>query len=135
MQLFLYLFFPGSPWELANLVVSFLEKNNIMREEVEQDEKLITVCSQWFVAWISLKDNKGKFLEWLREDYQVVVNNHIYIQLYPGCDERMFSKFVAYLLANVEGDFYLYSEWDELILLRNHELRVEKERWKGYLGI
>ena len=135
MQLYLYLFFNGSPWKLAELVISFYRNHNIKHEEAHQERELITAVSEWFVAWVDLEMELSGFREYLQEEYQMVLNRKIIIQLYPGCDEEMFSQFMAYLLTELEGDLYLWSEWDDDILWRRqHQLFIEKEIWKKYLG-
>lgn len=133
MQLSLYLFFTGSPWDLADLIISFYKKNHIKYKEAYREHETITALGEWFVAWIESEEYPDNFLGYLEEEYNVAVNNHIYFQLYPGCNEELFSGFIAYLLANVKGDFFLNSECDELILLRNSKLYIENEAWKKYL--
>ena len=136
MQLYLRLFFNGSPWELAEFVISFYRNHNIDHEEIHQEREVITAVSEWFVVWVDLEREQDRFRDYLQEEYQMVLNRNISIQLHPGCDEEMFSQFMAYLLTELEGDLYLWSEWDEEILWRRqHQLFIKKEIWKKYLGI
>lgn len=133
MQLYLYLFFSGLLKELADRVISFLEENGIEYKVILEDCGEATVISTWFAAWITPEDNSREYFEYLKEEYNVVVNNEISFQLYPGCSEELFSRFIAYLLESMKGDMFLSSECDELILLRNSEMFISKESWKGYL--
>lgn len=142
MQLYLNLFFEGSPWELANLIISFFQMQGISYKDAWLEKirytsgeviETITSWSEWFVAWVDVEVDSDEFREYLQEECKLAVNREIDFQLYPGCDEEMFSRLIAYLLEKLDGDFYLSSEWDDIILYRKErQLCIEKESWKGF---
>lgn len=142
MQLYLTLFFEGSPWELANLIISFFQMQGISYKDAWLEKirytsgeviEAITSWSEWFVAWVDVEVDSDEFREYLQEECKLAVNREIDFQLYPGCDEEMFSRLIAYLLEKLDGDFYLSSEWDDIILYKKErQLCIEKESWKEF---
>lgn len=142
MQLYLSLFFEGSPWELANLIISFFKMQGIKYRDAWLEKtrytsgevlETVNAWSEWFIAWIDVVVDSDEFREYLREECKLAVNRDIDFQMYPGCDEEMFSRLIAYLLEKLDGDFYLRSEWDDIILQRkDRQLQIEKESWKEF---
>lgn len=50
-----------------------------------------------------------------------------------GCGEEMFSRRIVYPHEKLDGDFYLWSKWDDIILYRkDRQLCIEKARWKEF---
>lgn len=67
MQLFLSLFFDGSVWELADIVISFYRSKGIPYEVAHQEHEDITAYSHWFVAWVHMEPESEEWLEYMRE--------------------------------------------------------------------
>lgn len=133
MQLYLYLFFSGSLKALFDIIVSYFDLNHITYRVQTENDSITTIVTELFVTWIDI-DRENRFTyKWIKEDYNVRANQSIYFQLYPGCSEKQFSKFIKYLLNQIHGDFYLNSEWDDIILYRNDRLCIKKDCWTDYL--
>lgn len=133
MQLYLDLFFSDSLKALLDIIISYFDLNKITYRVQTENNGTTTIVTELFVTWIDFDKENEFTYKWIKEDYNVRVNKSISFQLYPGCSEKQFSKFIKYLLNQIHGDFYLNSEWDDIILYRNDQLCIKKACWTEYL--
>ena len=131
---FYFSFDPNAdPMELLELIAAYFTEQGFPAEKTfDRGEHGLFIRQKLCINTDS--ESRRSFADFLKRDYGIRTGIELNGQLYSLCSEQEFCDMVQYLLAHVKGDVFLYSEWDDMILVRCGEKLTIREEWQQYFS-
>ena len=136
---FYFSFDPNAdPMELLELIAAYFTEQGFPAEKTfDRGEHGLFIRQKLCINTDSDpedSESRRSFADFLKRDYGIRTGIELNGQLYSLCSEQEFCDMVQYLLAHVKGDVFLYSEWDDMILVRCGEKLTIREDWQQYFS-